>query len=448
MHPPSILVLGGARPHAVSAAVNLGDQAQLLEGVARLQALMPEARLVCVANSLRERAEGDTPPLSHTVIAYLAGRRNESVRLIPAPVARLIRCALLLLNARRITAGRPAILLSDLGRSALRELQAADALFLSGAGAFNDFYATSVGGLWCLLIRIMSTLRKPVVASGQQVGPLSHFLPRLIVRWGLRTIDALGVREPKSFECAVGLGVPEERIVLTGDDAWDLQPAPADVARSILVRHGIDGPFIAAQVRFGSSTGWRSEDAPHLGAALSRLGEDFGLPVVFVLLSHSRIGNEEQDAAECVSKHMRERPAVVAEHLDAPTTKAVLGEAFLGVGISYHFCVFAASMGTPVIGMHSSPYMRHKMQGLAALELQQVVALPREQALRRESLLHVVHELLDRHTRHDAEPDAFEVSPTRDEAIHRLRAFLETTRRQVPTRAEGAELGSRNSWRW
>jgi polysaccharide pyruvyl transferase WcaK-like protein len=443
---PSILVLGGARPQTVSAAVNLGDQAQLLEGVARLRAKMPEARLVGVASSLRERTEGDVP-LSHTVIAYLSGRGNGPFRLLPMPVTRLMRCALLLLNARRIATGRPSVLLSNLGRSALRELQAADALFMSGAGALNDRYATSIGGLWCLLIRVMSTLGKPVVASGQQVGPLSRFHPRLIVRWGLRTIDALGVREPKSFECAVQLGVPRERIVLTGDDAWNLQPAPAAVARSILARHGLDGPFIAAQVRFGPSTGWRAEDAFRIGAAFSRVGEDLGLPVLFVPLSHS-IGNEEQEAAENVSKHMRERSVVVTEHLDAPTTKAVLGEAFLGVGTSYHFCVFAASMGTPVIGMHSSPYMRHKIEGLAALERELVVAFPRRRALRPESLLDMVHELLDPHAMLDVEPVMFEGPLARDEAIDRLRTILETTPRQAHSWVEGAELGGRNFSKW
>jgi hypothetical protein len=89
------------------------------------------------------------------------------------------------------------------------------------------------------------------------------------------------------------------------------------------------------------------------------------------------------------------------------------------------------------------------MQGLTALERQHVMELPREEALRRESLLHVVYELLDRRTRQDAELHPFEGSPSpdRDEVIHRLRILLERTRRQVPSRVEGAESETRDCWR-
>ena len=384
---------------------------------------MPEAELVGVANSPRELADDDVP-LSHSVSKYLAGEKNDVLGFLPRSTAQLVRCALLLFNARRVAAGKSTVLLSRMGRSALEELHAADALFLSGAGTLNDRYARSVGGLWCLLIRVMSIMGKPVVASGQQVGPLSQFLSRLIVRWGLRTIDVLGVREPESFRCAIRIGVPRERVVLTGDDAWNLRPAAASLARSILARHGVEGPFIAAQVRFGPSTGWSDEDAASLGEVLSRLSEHSGLPVAFILLSHSKGTNEEEEAVERVSSHMRAPSRMLFEHLDAPTTKALLGEASLGVGISYHFCVFAVSMGTPVMGMHSSPYMQHKMEGLAALASKHFVALPRERTRRPESLLGVASGLLNSDRRHATELDSSEVLTMPDEVIHRMRSML------------------------
>jgi hypothetical protein len=376
-----------------------------------------------VANSLREDADRDTIPVSRALIAYLAGSSRGVSRLVPPQIGRFVRSLLLWFNAKRIVAGKPPVLISEAGRVALDELAAADALFLSGAGTLNDRYATSVGGFWCILFRTMAALRKPVVASGQQIGPLTRPLARLVVKWGLRRIDAMGVREPVSFECAVRLGIPEERVVLTGDDAWNLAPAPAELARSILIRHGISGPFIAAQVRFGSSTGWRPTDGPAIGETLSQVAEDLALPIVFVLLSHSRLGNDEQEAVEIVNRYVRGERVVLTERLDAGTTKAILREAIVGIGVSYHFCVFGTSAGTPVVALQSSTYLRHKMRGLAVLQRERLATLPRVLALRPDVLCRVIRALINR----ESDSDRQEVSTPpllQDEPIRRLRRML------------------------
>ncbi len=141
------------------------------------------------------------------------------------------------MNARQVAHDRDPLLLSRAGVVALQEMKASSALFLSGAGTFNDLYALSVGGFWGILVQSMSRLGKPVVASGQQVGPLARLSRRAVAGWALRRIDLLGVRDPGSAKVSRWpSGVPPERIVLTGDDAWDLAPAPAELAERILAR--------------------------------------------------------------------------------------------------------------------------------------------------------------------------------------------------------------------
>src|SRR4029077_2254776 len=107
----------------------------------------------------------------------------------------------LLANCRTIAHGGAPRLRSILERDAVAELAGARALFLSGAGTFNDLYITGVGGFWSVLATCMAQLGKPVVASGQQIGPLDRPARRMLARFALRSVDLLGTRDPRSLRC-------------------------------------------------------------------------------------------------------------------------------------------------------------------------------------------------------------------------------------------------------
>ena len=239
----------------------------------------------------------------------------------------------------------------------------------------------------------MSILHKPVVASGQQIGPLHRFSRRVLARWALRSIDVLGVRDPLSLAVASAVGVPRERIVLTGDDAWALAPALSAAARATLKRHGIREPFIAVQMRFGGSVGWSEVDSQSFAIALSGLSSALGLPVAFFPCMLS-LGKDDRYAAACVRQHLDVESWSLTEELDAPTTKAILGRAALAVGTANHFCVFAASMGSPVIGIYATPYMEQKLNGLAKLWPHRVKALSKETGVNSGVLIDTARQLL------------------------------------------------------
>ena len=84
----------------------------------------------------------------------------------------------------------------------------------------------------------------------------------------------------------------------------------------------------------------------------------------------------------------------LTEELDAPTTKAILGRAALAVGTANHFCVFAASMRTPVIGLYATAYMEQKLIGLAKIWPHRIKALSKETGLLSGVLLDTARQLL------------------------------------------------------
>lgn len=392
----SILVAASGFVYAPTSSTNLGDRAQLACSVERLRASFPERRLIALANSLNDEVVIDGVEVSYSAIRYLTTPVTVPVigtQLSPQ-FGRALRSALLLVNVRPVAKGREPRFLSEAGVIALQEMKESSALYLSGAGTFNDLYALSVGGFWSILMVSMSRLGKPVVASGQQVGPLAYLSRRIAVRWALRHIDLLGVRDLGSMKVARAVGVTQARIVLTGDDAWDLSPASPKIAREILSHLGVDGAFIAAQVRFGSSVGWDQFDAPALAKALSHVARDLAVPLVFVPCMIGG-GVDDRSAAAQVYRHLDVPSATVTQSLDAKTTKAILGQAILGIGTANHFCVFAASMGTPVIGLYATPYMEQKLVGLAELHPDRMIAVAKSATLSPNWLMTRARRLVD-----------------------------------------------------
>jgi polysaccharide pyruvyl transferase WcaK-like protein/SAM-dependent methyltransferase len=440
----SILIAASGFIYAPKSSNNLGDRAQLTRTVERLRTAFPDSRLIAIANSLNDRGGFDDLEVSYSAIRYLTFPVTipwTSARL-PTSIARALRIALLLVNAKRIGGERSPVILSRDGRIALREMKESRALFISGAGAFNDNYVTGVGGFWGVLARCMSRLGKPVVASGQQIGPLRRFSRRLLAKWALRPVALLGVRDLRSIASATAVDVPPKRVVVTGDDAWELVPAPPEVAQAILERNGIDGQFIAAQIRFGASVGWDEADSRSFAVSLNTLSTELELPVVFVP-SATALDADDRYAAACVRQHIDVLSWTLEEELDARTTKAILGRGALGVGTANHFCVFAASMGTPVVGLYASPYMEQKIIGVAELWPQRVAALPKATGLRPPALVAAARQLLEAeiNRKTDEVEDRPSVTIQPDEPIRFLASLL-TDPPHRPYSARFLESGS------
>jgi hypothetical protein len=55
-----------------------------------------------------------------------------------------------------------------------------------------------------------------------------------------------------------------------------------------------------------------------------------------------------------------------ADGLMPATVRGVLGCAWGGIGVSYHFCTFSLTEGIPAICLYADPYYKQKAQGIAA----------------------------------------------------------------------------------
>jgi polysaccharide pyruvyl transferase WcaK-like protein len=367
-----ILFLASGFTYRTRNSKNLGDVAQQQATIERIRERFPSARILAVANSVNDLPSIPDLDMSYALIRYLMGTdrgRGKAKRLGAA-----FRAAKLLMNAQRIAIGRRPVFLSREGREVLEIIRNADAVVVSGAGAFNDTFGGSVAAVWALVLRIACALGKPAVVSGQQIGPFKKWTPKVITTWGLRYAQVIGVRDPISAETAVRIGLPSSRVVLTGDDAWFLKPCDSSEAMEILVRCGVVGSFIAAQVRFDKATNWKAEDSVALASVIDRISVLYEAPVLF-LRTHYATDSDDLSAARAVQIHLSQPCHMLEEELSPSQTKGVISLARAGIGVSYHFCVFSCSSGTDTIGLYKSPYMNQKMIGLSALSPENIIAI-------------------------------------------------------------------------
>jgi polysaccharide pyruvyl transferase WcaK-like protein len=245
---------------------------------------------------------------------------------------------------------------------ALRCLRDASVLHIAGGGNLTSDYAQLLQARTFLAVAA-GVFGVPVVVTGQQVGPRLYPRHERILKKWLPHARLVGVRDAASAETCRRLGVPGDRISVTGDDAVDLVAAPLPdcmlnprrpVIGLSLHHHGCRSERDAAIRRLADVLGpWlRSTSAsivmiPHIRSTTPlrcdvRFAEDFthalgdGLPVLI---------------------------AGASEYLDVHVKALTAGCDFM-VTTRFHGAVFALSSGVPTFPIGQDEYTSVKFSGL------------------------------------------------------------------------------------
>ncbi|MFN8123141.1 MAG: polysaccharide pyruvyl transferase family protein [Thermoleophilia bacterium] len=295
---------------------NRGDVAMLQVAVDRLRSLWPDAELAVVT--------GD-----------------------PELLAELVPGALPI----RLTAGR----VSRVLRRGADPLAGADLLAAIGGGYLTDVDPEQSE-------RVLGTIERaqergiPCVLFGQGIGPLRDPALRELAARVLPKCALIALRESVTGAPLLAeLGVPGEKVTVTGDDAIPLARAgaPESLGQGLAVNH-----------RLASYLETDDAETQVIRGAVHAAAFDRGAALIPIPVS------EWDDDRPGTARITEGYPLV--EHPDAPSAPpqwaiARLDRARLVVTSTYHLAVFALSRGIPAVCVASSDYYRHKFQGLANL---------------------------------------------------------------------------------
>jgi colanic acid/amylovoran biosynthesis protein len=344
--------------------LNLGDVAMLQVAVGRLRSLWPDASIsvitddparlaACCPGTLPVTAEGrrlwfDSNPFTHTF-----------QRVAPSSVSlRLLESERFLRRrtpgvARRLTRARAALGRKDAQPldDFLEAVHDADIVVSSGAGAFNDEFASLAISILDLLQMAKET-GAVTAALGHGIGPITD--PGLLrrAREVLPSVDLVTLRERLLGQpLLASFGVPADRVLVTGDDAVELAYGAT---------RGVAG-HLGLNLRMARYAHVDQGAAGAVGAAVREAARRHRCRPLSIPISYYPT---ESDGA--VNAALLGASGERDDEVGAPLqVVARIGRCRAVVTGSYHAAVFALAQGIPAVGLTASAYYDAKFVGLA-----------------------------------------------------------------------------------
>lgn len=121
----------------------------------------------------------------------------------------------------------------------LRALWNCDLLFFGGGSIIKELYASVGRSRYSTLLMVLLTVtfthwvaRKPIVMSNIGVGPLKTSWGLRLAGWILQQVDFLSVRDKKSYETCLRIGLTPEKVRLVPDAVFVTPPALLQAAET------------------------------------------------------------------------------------------------------------------------------------------------------------------------------------------------------------------------
>ena len=261
----------------------------------------------------------------------------------------------------RCASGARALPADDPAWAVIEAVAGADAVAIAGGGNLASTWPLHVYER-AALAAIAERLGRPLVVTGQTLGPRLEAADRELVGGMLRSARLVGVREHASAELARELGVAPDRLVANRDDATFLGIGDGD-ATAGTAEASAKRILVSLSVSLGGLP--REQVVAGLAASLDGLASRTGLPLLF----HPHFGSVDPTVVagdEVLHEEVRSRLRSPSEALQPgdprPAARLARGAAML-VTSRYHPAVFAGPGAVPIAALAADDYTAVKLRG-------------------------------------------------------------------------------------
>ena len=246
----------------------------------------------------------------------------------------------------------------DTAHAVIEAIRESDGVAVSGGGNMASTWPSHIFERGTIG-EIARLLGKPLVVSGQTIGPELTVADGELVARLLSSADLVGLRESPSRDLCLALGVPADLLTTTVDDASFVsdQQVEADAAPS--------DPYCLVSL----STHVGSEDRAAFQQATAELldgiAAETGLDIVFFAHFASLVAGEARGDTVMHNAVIERMTATASTAVTSDSVSAarLARSAALVVSSRYHPAVFAVSGGVPTIGIPVDGYTTTKLTG-------------------------------------------------------------------------------------
>lgn len=394
MNEKKYIVLWGA-----TGFCNMGDEAMLAGNLEVLKNLLDDEYEFVVFSYHPE-----TTSQLHRITA-----KPDLGRLTTGKMLKIISMSLLFLkfewNIRRFRKGKSFKFINPLEEEFLLTLANCEALFLVGGGNLNDIW------VWDGLVArsftsfLAKRLGKPVFLGAQTVGPLNKRWTRCLARRFLESVNLITLREGFSKKVLEEISVKGVPVKVVPDDAFNVNPIDEKEAFDLLLKEGINISEIKEHgkkiVALNTRAWWKMNDKniclkEVLEEIIKFIAEKNGYYVIFVPTACGYGYDDTNTARELLRETVQtDNIKILQSSYNWNQIKGILGFMDAAIGISYHFNIFAMSMGVPALGLYADEYYRLKIGGLFELIGFEDLAVD-VRNLNKEDLISILENFLER----------------------------------------------------
>jgi polysaccharide pyruvyl transferase CsaB len=231
-----------------------------------------------------------------------------------------------------------------------RELRDADLLISGGGSIFQDVTSARSLPYYISVVALAKLLGKPVIFYAQGVGPINRRTSKWLMGLVANRVDIITLRDEKSLQLMLELGVARPPLLVTADPVFSLQPTTAAELKieTLLAGQGLaDKSLVGVAVRR-----WQPLDGYQ--ANLAKLLDELagrGYQIIFVPMAYPEDVNE----ARRVAGLMQAESLVLDEHLQSQEHLALIARMNLMIAVRLHALIFAANRGVPFAGISYDP---------------------------------------------------------------------------------------------
>jgi len=345
---------------------NIGDQAMFANAIRNLRAKFPNAEITVLTDKKDNTYNCQKVQYESFLYDYLQPKSKILKGMIyflrlrkVEELSYVLKTIWIIINARL----RKHIFLNGKGRNIIELLKSSDFIYLGGGGYLND--------LWPHMLYQVVTLsyfgrlfRKPIIMSGQGIGPVRNKWHRWLIRKALNKVHILTFREENSQKYALSLGIEKPLMETVGDDALTLPSEPNEKIKYLIEK--TSRPILGVQFRNSNYIRrLENEKFKNLASLLDSLIRDFDLQVLFIPMSYSKNADDANSALKIHSYMInKDRSTLLSDNSGPMEIKYAISRVDYFLGTSYHALLFALSQGVPALGLYSGEYYSLKIKGL------------------------------------------------------------------------------------